>query len=191
MSPHDLVELGAPFRLDIRYARTDNFLGIAVYRLEKAFLQKPVYEALRRAHESLAKAGYGILVFDGYRPWSVTKIFWDRADENQRQYLANPERGSIHNRGCAVDCTLYELATGKEVRMPSEFDEMNEAAWSAYDGGSTEERARRDLLISAMHRQGFQVIRHEWWHFNHPSSADYPILDLTFETLLSEYPDRG
>lgn len=183
---HDLVELGAPLRLDIKYARQDNFLGFAVYRLEKAFLQKPVYESLLRAHRALARKGYGILVFDGYRPWSVTKIFWENADDNQRQFLANPDKGSVHNRGCAIDCTLYDLKTGEEVRMPSEFDEMNEAAWSAYAGGTEEERQRRDLLIAAMADEGFSVLKNEWWHFNHPSAANYEILDLTFESLISE-----
>jgi len=187
---HDLVELGDPLRLDIRYARTDNFLGLAVYRLEKAFLQRPVADAVIRAHHSLAKHGYGILVFDGYRPWSVTKIFWEHANEAQRGFLANPERGSKHNRGCAIDCSLFDLSNGREARMPSEFDEMNEAAWPTYTGGSAEERTRRDLLISAMHAEGFRVLRNEWWHFDHPSADDYPILDVTFESLLSERSDR-
>lgn len=184
-SIHDLVDLGHyPFGLDIRYARADNFHGSAVYPFEAAFLQRPVAEALLRVHNGLESFGYGILVFDGYRPWSVTKIFWDAADENQRQFLANPDRGSVHNRGCAVDCSMFRLKDGTEVRMPSEFDEMNETAWSVYAGGSAETRAARDLLIRSMHAQGFKVIKNEWWHFNHEEEKNYPILDLDFTQVL-------
>jgi D-alanyl-D-alanine dipeptidase len=185
-SRHDFLDLAqAPgIRLDIRYARDGHFLGAAVYPAAKAFVQRPVFESLLRVHRALASRGYGLLVFDGYRPWSVTKVFWERANETQRQFLANPEKGSTHNRGCAVDCSLYELATGREVRMPSEFDEMNETAWSDYAGGSAEERARRDLLIGSMHAEDFRVLKHEWWHFNHVSAADYPIYDLGFDEIL-------
>jgi D-alanyl-D-alanine dipeptidase len=182
---HDFVDLTSipSLRLDIRYARADNFMGRAVYPSARAFLQRPVAESLARAHKALAAHGYGILVFDGYRPWSVTKLFWEHASEAQRAFLANPEKGSAHNRGCAVDCSLFELATGREIRMPSEFDEMNESAWSDYAGGTAEERAARDLLIAAMHAEDFRVIRHEWWHFNHALAADYPIYDLAFSAI--------
>ncbi len=181
---HDFVDLSAyPFGLDIRYARADNFLGRAVYPTEKAFLQKSVADALKSAHRELERLGFGILVFDGYRPWSVTKIFWDAADENQRQFLANPERGSIHNRGCAVDCSLFRIKDGREIVMPSEFDEMNGTAWFDYAGGSPEARRMRDLLISTMHGEGFQVLKNEWWHFNHSSAVDYPIYDWSFEEI--------
>jgi D-alanyl-D-alanine dipeptidase len=189
---HDLVDLdGTPLRTDVRYARADNFLGYPVYPMEKAFLQRPVYESLLRAHRALARHGFGILVFDGYRPWSVTKLFYDRATDAQRAFLANPETGSAHNRGCAVDCSLFELATGREVRMPSAFDEMNETAWADYAGGEAEARARRDLLIDAMHAERFKVIRIEWWHFNHEAIADYPIYDLPFERVLADIHARG
>lgn len=183
---HDFVDLeNYPFGLDIRYARADNFLGRAVYSSEKAFLQKPVADSLKLAHRELERHGFGILVFDGYRPWSVTKVFWDAADENQRQFLAHPERGSIHNRGCAVDCSLFRIKDGREIQMPSEFDEMNGTAWSDYPGGSDEARGMRDLLISTMHGEGFKVLKNEWWHFNHGSAADYPIYDWSFEDITS------
>jgi D-alanyl-D-alanine dipeptidase len=183
---HDFVDLEAyPFGLDIRYARTDNFLGRAVYPSEKAFLQRPVADSLKSAHRELERLGFGILVFDGYRPWSVTKLFYEVADDNQRQFLANPERGSVHNRGCAVDCSLFRIKDGREVVMPSDFDEMNGTAWSEYTGGSAEARRMRDLLISTMHGEGFKVLKNEWWHFNHPASADYPIYDWCFDEISS------
>lgn len=181
---HDFVDLADyPFGLDIRYARPDNFMGRPVYTAEKAFLQLPAAESLLRAHRRLEPTGYGILVFDGYRPWAVTKVFYDEADDNQKEFLANPERGSIHNRGCAIDCSLYRIKDGREIRMTSEFDEMNESAWSEYTGGTVEERKFRDLLISAMHAEGFKVLKREWWHFNHSSAGNYPVYDWSFEDL--------
>jgi len=182
--PHDFVSLDDyPFGLDLKYARADNFLGHAFYPMEKAFLQMPTAEALLQAHQRLEKSGFGILVFDGYRPWSVTKQFHDEANEIQRGFLANPAQGSTHNRGCAVDCTLFRLKDGAEVRMPSEFDEMTDAAWSAYAGGTPEERRVRDLLITTMHEVGFRVLKNEWWHFNHSSATKYPIYDWGFPEI--------
>jgi len=181
----DLVDLDHyPFKLDIRYAREDNFMGKAVYPIEKAFLQECVAEDLAAVHDSLAEHGFGILVYDGYRPWIVTKIFWDWANKEQREFFANPETGSAHNRGCAVDCSLFDLKTGKEVRMPSEFDELNEHSWAAYAGGTDEERKCRDLLIRTMEEHNFKGIKNEWWHFNHVAVADYPILNLSFGEIM-------
>ena len=113
----DLVEitgLDPTIRLDIRYATTNNFMHRPVYAEAKAFLQRPAAEALLRAHRSLKSKGYGIVVFDGYRPWSVTKLFWDSASDAERkiEFVANPKKGSRHNRGCAADISLFELSTG-------------------------------------------------------------------------------
>ena len=172
-------------KFDIRYARTDNFLGKKVYELSKAFLIGHVADDLYRAHQALALHGYGLLIFDGYRPWSVTKIFWDESSEHDRQFLANPESGSSHNRGCAVDLTLYSLATGKAVVMPSEFDEMNEKSYPDYPGGTPEQRASRDLLQATMKANGFIAIKYEWWHFNHHTHKEYPVMNQTFEAVNS------
>lgn len=181
---HDFVDLEHyNVGLDIRYARADNFLGRPVYPKELAFLQKPVAEALRRAHLRLEGQGFGILVFDGYRPWTVTKLFHDEASLEQRAFLADPTSGSGHNRGCAVDCSLFRLKDGTEIVMPSGFDEMNDSAWSDYAGGTAEQRRHRDILITVMHAVGFRVLKNEWWHFNHPAAADYPIYDWDFAEL--------
>jgi len=186
---HELVELvtlESSFQLDIRYARSDNFLGYPVYSIGKAFLQKTAASDLVKAHQELQKQGVGILVFDGYRPWSVTKIFWEKSNESQRRFLANPEKGSIHNRGSAIDCSLFDLATKKEIEMPSQFDEMNEKAASKYQGGSIESRRWRDLLIATMEKHHFNVIENEWWHFNHHLAREYPLLDFSFEELMQD-----
>lgn len=181
----EIIKLDPSVRLDIRYATTNNFMHRPVYRQAKAFLQRPAAEALVRAHRSLKAKGYGIVVFDGYRPWSVTKLFWDSASEAERkiEFVANPKKGSRHNRGCAADISLFELSTGAEVKMPSEYDEFSERAFPTYAGGSTEARAARDLLRSVMETEGFTVYPAEWWHFDYKDWREYQILDLPFERI--------
>ena len=181
----ELVQLDPTLRLDIRYATTNNFMHRPVYRQARAFLQRPAAEALVRANDSLRPRGYGLLVFDGYRPWAVTKAFWDSATRQQRAigFVANPRKGSKHNRGCAVDLTLYGLATGKEVTMPSGYDEFSDRAFPTYAGGSPESRKLRDLLRSAMEAEGFTVLKEEWWHFDYKDWRRYGILDVPFEAI--------
>ncbi|HVY72253.1 MAG TPA: M15 family metallopeptidase [Verrucomicrobiae bacterium] len=184
----DLVELAglAPdIRLDIRYATTNNFLHRPVYTQARAFLQRPAADALVRAGKTLRAKGYGLLIFDGYRPWSVTKLFWESATQHERdiEFVANPRKGSRHNRGCAVDLSLYSLATGQEIVMPSTYDEFSERAYPAYTGGTAEQRAMRDLLRSAMEAEGFTVYPAEWWHFDYNDWRSYRIQDIPFERL--------
>lgn len=179
----ELVALDPTIKLDIRYATANNFVGRPVYTEARAFLQRPAAEALVRAHRSLKEKGYGLLVFDGYRPWSVTKLFWDVTPRSKREFVANPKEGSKHNRGCAVDLSLYDLRTGGEVQMPSAYDEMSPRSYPGYGGGTAEERQRRDLLRAAMEAQGFTVEPNEWWHFNCREWREYPILDVRFEEL--------
>ena len=184
----DLVEIATldpTIRLDIRYATTNNFMSRPMYRQARAFLQRPAAEALVRAHQSLKPKGYGILLFDGYRPWSVTKAFWDAATDEQRriEFVANPRKGSRHNRACAADVSLFELTTGREVAMPSAYDEFTERAFPTYAGGTPESRALRDLLRTHMEAAGFTVLPQEWWHFDYKDWTQYPILDMPFEAI--------
>lgn len=176
----DLQGLDPSIRLDIRYATTNNFARRAVYPDARAFLQRPAAEALVRVQRALKDTGFGLLVFDGYRPWRVTKLFWDITPPSTRAFVADPAKGSKHNRGCAVDLSLYDLATGSEVEMPSEYDDMSPRAYPTYDGGTAQARARRDLLRAAMEREGFAVESNEWWHFNYKDWTAYPILDIPF-----------
>jgi zinc D-Ala-D-Ala dipeptidase len=182
----DLVELQAlepSIRLDIRYATPDNIARRAVYTEARAFLQRPAAEALVRVHRALKVTGFGLLVFDGYRPWRVTKLFWDVTSPALHEFVADPAKGSKHNRGCAVDLSLYDLSTGGEVEMPSEYDEMSPRAYPAYDGGTAQARGRRDLLRAAMEHEGFTVEPNEWWHFNYKDWPEYPILDIPFSDI--------
>jgi D-alanyl-D-alanine dipeptidase len=179
----ELVRLDPTIKLDVRYATSHNFVGRPVYSEARAFLQRPAAEALVRAHRALREKGYGLLVFDGYRPWSVTKLFWDFTPRAKRAFVADPRKGSKHNRGCAVDLSLYDLATGGEVEMPSAYDEMSPRAYPGYAGGTAEQRARRDTLRAAMEREGFTVEPNEWWHFNYRDWRQYPILDIPFSSI--------
>jgi D-alanyl-D-alanine dipeptidase len=179
----DLMKLDPAIRFEIRYATTDNFLSTPVYTSARSFLQRPAAVALLRAHRDLMKQGYGLLIFDAYRPWSVTKIFWDATPPDKHEFVADPAQGSRHNRGCAVDLTLYDLKTGKEVEMTGVYDEMSERSYPHYTGGTPQQRARRDLLRSAMEKQGFQVFQSEWWHFDYRDWRHYAIQNVPFEQI--------
>ncbi|HEV7892415.1 MAG TPA: M15 family metallopeptidase [Pyrinomonadaceae bacterium] len=182
----DLVELkklDETVKLDVRYATANNFTGRAVYKEARAFLQRPAAEALVRASRSLKEKGYGLAVFDAYRPWFVTKLFWDITPEGKKQFVANPSKGSRHNRGCAVDLTLYDLKTGREVEMTGEYDEMSERSHISYAGGTEEQRRLRDLLRAAMEAEGFTVYEPEWWHYDYKDWKQYPILNLSFSEI--------
>jgi len=179
----ELVKLDPTIKLDIRYATANNFLGTPVYTQARAFLQRPAAEALVRAQPELKARGYGLIIHDGYRPWYVTEMFWEATPDDKKIFVANPATGSNHNRGCAVDLSLYDLKTGKEVKMPSGYDEMTNRAYADYAGGTAEERARRALLRQAMEKQGFKVNPTEWWHFDYKDWKEYPIQNVKFEDL--------
>jgi D-alanyl-D-alanine dipeptidase len=154
-----------------------------MYSQARAFLQRPAAEALVRAHHALKKQGYGLLIHDAYRPWYVTKMFWEATPDDKKIFVANPKEGSKHNRGCAVDLTLYDLRTGKAVKMPSGYDEMSERAYADYGGGTAEERERRGILRRAMEKQGFTVYPQEWWHFDYKDWKQYPVMNRKFEEI--------
>ncbi|HEX5966553.1 MAG TPA: M15 family metallopeptidase [Pyrinomonadaceae bacterium] len=179
----ELVKLDPTIKLDIRYATSNNFLGRPVYKEARAFLQKPAAEALVRAHQKLKEKGYGIVVHDGYRPWSVTKIFWDVTPADKKIFVADPSQGSRHNRGCAVDLSMYELKTGKIVQMPSEYDEMTERAHINYACGTPEAKHLREMLRSAMESEGFVVYEPEWWHYDYKDWKEYPIQNIPFSKI--------
>jgi D-alanyl-D-alanine dipeptidase len=176
----ELTELSKTIKLDIRYATANNFVGRPVYSEARAFLQRPAAEALVRVHEKLNEQGLGLVIFDGYRPWTITKLFWEVVPEDKRKFVADPAKGSKHNRGCAVDLSIYDLKTGKFIDMPSGFDEFTERASPNYTGGTEKERANRDLLRSLMEAEGFSVNPNEWWHFDYKDWEKYAIYDISF-----------
>ena len=182
----DLVELStmiSNLKYDIRYASTRNFMGMKFYSVEKAYLQRPAADALVRVALKLGIEGVGIIVYDAYRPWYVTKMFWEATPDSLKAYVANPDKGSKHNRGCAIDLGLYDLETGKILPMPSSYDEFTERAHSNYKGAEKEQTRNRELLKKAMEGEGFQVYQYEWWHFDFETWDQYPIINIRFEDL--------
>ena len=175
----EIIRLDPSIKLDIRYASKNNFVGEVVYERALAFLQRPAAEALVRAHRKAKTHGYGFIVFDAYRPWDVTRLFWDRFP-NFRPYLADPANGSRHNRGCAVDLSLFDLVTGYEIQMPSGYDDFSERAHPTFQGGTADQRKARDLLRTIMESEGFRVYENEWWHFDCKQWREYPIMNIPF-----------
>lgn len=173
----NLAEFDSSLQIDLRYATAKNFMSKPLYPVARALLQRPAAEALKRAHERLRAVGYGLVILDAYRPWQVTREMWDKHPWD-RTYLADPLDGSRHNRGCAVDVTLFDLKTGLQVDMPSGYDEFTEHAHPDYAGGKAEQRQARDLLRSAMEAEGFSVYQNEWWHFDYKGWENYPVLNL-------------
>jgi D-alanyl-D-alanine dipeptidase len=184
--PADLVDLTTVdprIRLDILYATANNFMGFPLYERAAAYLQRPAAEALGRAQKALAAQGYGLLIHDGYRPWFVTKMFWDATPVEDHVFVADPAQGSRHNRGCAVDLTLYDLKTGQPVVMTGRYDEMSTRSYADFVGGTTKQRALRAILRRAMEAQGFTVYPQEWWHFDFNDWPSYGIGTVTFTEL--------
>ena len=179
----ELVRLDPTIRLDIRYATTRNFLGTPLYSQARAFMQRPAAEAVVRANRKLRAQGFGLLIHDAYRPWYVTKMFWDATPPAQHEFVADPAAGSRHNRGCAVDLTLYDLKTGRAVEMPGVYDEMSHRSYPSYPGGTSRQRWYREVLRQAMEAEGFTVYEAEWWHFDYKDWKFYRIGNTPFEKL--------
>jgi D-alanyl-D-alanine dipeptidase/CubicO group peptidase (beta-lactamase class C family) len=179
----DVNKLEPGTKLDIRYATADNFLGHPFYESPRFFLQKPAADALVRAHRKLAVEGFGIALFDGYRPWYVTQMFWESVPPESRAFVADPAQGSRHNRGCAADITLFDLANGKVVDMPGRYDEPSSRSSPLYLGGTSLQRWRRDLLKRVMEGEGYDVYSNEWWHFDYGEWRKYPVMNVDFNAL--------
>jgi D-alanyl-D-alanine dipeptidase len=184
--PSDLVELvklDPTIKLEIRYATTNNLFGTVFYSEPRAFMQRPAAEALVRVNRQLRRWGYGLLVHDAYRPWYVTKVFWDATPDDKKIFVADPAKGSRHNRGEAVDITLYDLKTGKPVEMVSTYDETTDRAYPDYPGGTSLQRWHRRLLRVAMESEGFTVFGAEWWHFDYKDWQRYRIGNQVFDRI--------
>ena len=178
----DLKKLDDEFQLDIRYASTNNFMKSKFYKNERAFFNMSAADRLIEAKNDLKELGYGIIIYDAYRPWFVTKMFWEGTPENLKHFVANPENGSSHNKGCAIDIGLYDIETGESIVMISGYDEFTERAYPNYMGGTKKQRDIRDMLIQVMERNDFTVYEYEWWHFNY-NGCDSGIMNYSFEEL--------
>ena len=176
----DLSSVNPRIILDIKYATADNFVGKPVYTLPKAYLRKTVAQKLNRVQQELEKNGLGLKVWDAYRPLPAQQILWDIVPDER--YVADPKKGSVHNRGAAVDLTLVD-AQGNELVMPTGFDDFTEKAHHDYKDLPDEVLVNRDILLTYMVAQGFTPFATEWWHFNDLEAESYPLLSTTFEEL--------
>ena len=180
----ELVRRDPSIKLDIRYATANNFTGRILYSQPRAFLVGPAAKALLNAHRAARAKGFGLTIYDAYRPWRVTKALWDATPPGpKRNYVANPKRGSKHNRGCAVDLTLHFLTDDAEVTMPSGYDEFTLRAHRNFADAPADAIEHRDLLERVMEEAGFRVASNEWWHFDFVGWQNYPALDIEFEDV--------
>lgn len=167
--------------LDIRYATTNNFTHHRMYPQAKAFARLPVVMALMEVEADLKTRGLGLKIYDAYRPYAITEKFYEVTPDTN--FVADPRRGSKHNRGCAVDLSLIDLKTGKELDMPTGFDSFSKKAGANYPDLPQQKLANRELLKSVMQAHGFKVIATEWWHYDFNGWAKYPLLDIPFSAI--------
>ena len=179
----ELRSLDSSIVYDVRYATTNNFMQEVFYDQPRAYMQRPAAEALVRAHRALRSNGLGLLIHDAYRPWYVTKMFWDATPENMKNFVANPENGSRHNRGAAVDLTLFDLVSGEPIQMVGGYDEFSDRSLPDYWGGTSRQRWHRYLLRDAMEAEGFTVYGFEWWHFDFKDWSQYRISNARFDEI--------
>jgi len=178
----DLEEFIPGIILDIRYATSNNFTGEVIYTSPKAFLRRPVAEAVKRVQDSLKHHNLELIVFDAYRPYSASVRFFEVFPDTL--FVANPRYGSRHNRGCAVDVSLFDIQSGQAVAMPTDYDEFSERAHPEYTNIPQEAINNRTLLFGIMNHFGFDHYPTEWWHFDFRGWDAYPLMDITFEDLI-------
>jgi len=168
-------------QLDIRYATTDNFMHQRMYNQARAFTRLPVANALKAVQAELKTQGLGLKIYDGYRPYTITEKFYTKASD--KHFVADPKKGSKHNRGCAIDLSLINLKTGKELDMPTSFDSFSAKAAADYKDLPAAIIQNRELLKKVMQSHGFRVLDNEWWHFDFIGWQNFEILDVPFEQL--------
>ncbi|MEI7864187.1 MAG: M15 family metallopeptidase [Chthoniobacterales bacterium] len=181
---HDLVpldEVKPPALPEVRYATRYNFTGEKLYPFPRLWLHRQTCRALSNVQADLRKAGYGLKIFDAYRPLTIQWMMWNLIRDER--YVSNPAQNrGRHTRGTAVDVTLVD-AKGRELPMPSDFDDFTDKAHRDYAGGTAAERANREILAAAMSRHGFIPYPFEWWHFDLRGWEKFPVLDISLTEL--------
>ena len=176
-----LLDVNSTIALDIRYAKTTNFTGKIIYPQEGCYARMPVAHALDAAQKELALSGLGLKIFDAYRPLRYQQLFWDIMPDER--YVADPQKGSKHNRGAAIDLTLIRLADGTELEMPSDFDDLSARAHRNYAAMRAEAAKNCKILEAIMEKHGFAGWPEEWWHFDFHDWERYPLADISFDEL--------
>lgn len=177
----DLKKFIPSIKLDIRYATKNNFLGEPVYKQKRAFARYPAAIALKAVQAELKEKGLGLMIYDGYRPYTVTCKFFEKTKDTV--FCAVPWRGSRHNRGCAIDLTLYSLKTGKALPMPTPFDDFSKKAHAEYKDLPANIIKNRETLKEVMAKHGFKVLADEWWHYDYTDWNKFDLMDIPFENL--------
>lgn len=181
---HELIDIKKAIPgivLDIRYASKNNFMQRVMYPQAKAFARKPVVDQLRKIQAKLKTKGYGLKIYDAYRPYAITVAFYQQASD--KHFVAHPNSGSRHNRGCAIDLSIINLKTKKELRMPTAYDSFSAAAAPGYKELPAEVIKNRDFLIKTMEANGFRVMYNEWWHFDFRGWERFKLMDIPFNKL--------
>lgn len=168
---------------ELHYATTDNFMHRKMYPAgtQQTFMRLPAVRALQKVQQELNAQGLGLKIFDAYRPFSVTVKFWELVHDDR--YVANPSKGSGHNRGIAADLTIIRLADGKELDMGTGFDNFTDSAHHDFTRLPEQVLQNRQLLKGIMEKYGFKAFDTEWWHYALPDATKYEILDLSFKKL--------
>jgi len=178
----DLAHLIPGLALDLKYATEDNFMHQKLYPpVRTTYLRKPAADSLKKVVEELKKEGMGIKIFDAYRPYSVTEKMWEKVKDDR--YAADPAKGSGHNRGTAVDLTLIDLKTKRELPMGTGFDNFSDTAHIDFTHLASDVLNNRYVLRKVMEKYGFIQLSTEWWHYYLPNSSFYELLDLSFSDL--------
>ena len=182
----EMVKLGKTIpdlKIELRYASENNFTRTRMYpaSTHETYLRKPAALALAAAAKELKEKNLGFKIWDAYRPYEVTVKFWELIHDER--YVANPAKGSGHNRGIAVDLTLYDLSTGKEISMPTDFDDFSAMAYHGTKLNDSLKTANRELLRTVMEKHGFRPLETEWWHYSWPGSERFDVLNIPFEKL--------
>jgi D-alanyl-D-alanine dipeptidase len=181
-----MTDLGAMIPgivLDLRYATTNNFMKQKMYpgNVRHTYLRLPAAKALLQVQKDLNRMGFGLKIYDAYRPYSVTEQFWELVHDDR--YVADPSKGSGHNRGIAADLTIIDLKTGKELEMPTGFDNFTDSAHHDFMNLPSVVLQNRKLLRETMEKYGFVAFPTEWWHYSLPNPDYYEVLDLSFQQL--------
>lgn len=177
----DLEQVIPNIKLDIRYATENNFTGKIVYDQAKAYIRLPVANKLKLIQNELNSNGYGLKIYDAYRPYSISLKFWDIVKDSN--FVGTPWGASRHNRGCAVDLSIIDLTTGEEIPMPTEYDDFTDKAHPNNNNFSEEIIKNRKMLIEIMNKHGFTVFPTEWWHYDFFAYKQYPVTDISFNLL--------
>ncbi len=188
--PHlEMVELKSRIPsiiYELRYASRNNFMQRFMYPAgtHSTYLRQPAADSLVKVQEELRLEGLGIKVFDAYRPYSVTQHFWELVKDER--YVANPAKGSHHNRGTAIDLTLVDLRSGNELDMGTGFDNFSDTAHHNFRHLPETVLQNRAKLKNIMSKYGFAALSTEWWHYTYQSPVKFPVLDIPFKKLANK-----